>query len=82
MLVFTNSVGVQSRSMKLKPPAETFDFKRKFIGRAKVLYGRKYAEAHWIKINCNLKRGEVIISDSFFSFFIHSKVPKFAFIFP
>ena len=34
--------------MKLKPPAETFDFKRKFIEQAKVLSGRKYAEAHLI----------------------------------
>jgi len=34
--------------MKLKPPAETFDFKRKFIERAKVLSGRKYAEAYLI----------------------------------
>ncbi len=30
------------------PPAETFDFKRKFIERAQVLSGRKYAKAHLI----------------------------------
>ena len=34
--------------MKLKPPAETFDFKGKFIERAKVLSGRKYANAYLI----------------------------------
>jgi len=32
--------------MKLKPPADATDFKRKFIEQAKVLSGRKYAETH------------------------------------
>ena len=35
--------------MKLKPPAETFDLKRNFIERAKVLSGRKYAEVYLIR---------------------------------
>jgi hypothetical protein len=34
--------------MKLKPPVETFDFKRNFIEQAKVLSGRKYAKAYLI----------------------------------
>jgi len=34
--------------MKLKPPADASDFKRKFIERAKVLSGRKYAEVYLI----------------------------------
>jgi hypothetical protein len=34
--------------MKLKPPADATDFKRKFIERAKVLSGRKCTEAHLI----------------------------------
>jgi hypothetical protein len=34
--------------MKLKPPADATDFKRKFIEQAKVLSGRKYAKAYLI----------------------------------
>ena len=35
--------------LKLKPLAETFDFKRKFIEQAQVLSGRKYAKVYLIK---------------------------------
>jgi hypothetical protein len=34
--------------MKLKPPVKTFDFKGKFIERAKVLSGCKYAKVYLI----------------------------------
>jgi hypothetical protein len=57
--------------MKLKPPAETFDFKRKFIERAKVLSGRKYAKAHlMIKI---LRQGRgFFLKDQAFFLTIHA----------
>jgi len=43
--------------MKLKPPADATDFKWKFIERAQVLSGRKYAEAHLICPNLFFEHG-------------------------